>query len=51
MPKDIDIEYDNETEEYILLLDDEKQGPVDEDSLRELASDLHMSFTVFRDVE
>lgn len=48
MSKKIDVEYDDESDEYILFLDGESQGPVDKDSLQELSSDLYMHFSMFK---
>lgn len=50
MSQEIEFELDEETDTFHLFLDGDDQGPVDTDSLRETAGNLHLHFRMFRDV-
>lgn len=47
MSQEIEIDYHEDSDEYHVLLDGEDQGAVDEDSLREVGSNLHLHFVVY----
>jgi hypothetical protein len=49
MGQEIEFDYDEKAEEFVLLLDGEEQGPVDEDSLEDSVGDLYLHFYMFRD--
>jgi len=49
MAQSIDFEYNEETDEFHLVLEGEDCGPVDMDDLRTAADDLYMHFHMFRD--
>lgn len=49
MTQSISFDYNEDTNQFHLLLDGEDMGPVDEDDLREESSSLYLHFHLFRE--
>lgn len=49
MVQSLTFEYDEDEDEFHLILDGEDMGPVDMDDLREESSKLNLHFKMFRD--
>lgn len=48
MIENTSVDYDPEADEYYLILDGDRHGPVEKQTLADLGSDLHMHFSFFQ---
>lgn len=48
MIENTSFDYDPEADEYYLILDGDRHGPIEKQSLADLGSDLHMHFSFFQ---